>query len=371
MVAQIGSELGTPSSNTGLKCQGVGVNEERGVSQDVGLEGVPAVRLEASVDYLMGTSRFPNFERFEEAVAFVGGCFGQHLVWENKPMFSGITWESTVRSLDGLKIGYNRLEGGGIHAWFCMPGRLFHLVNLRDGWRCCLGLGYKYRFKATRIDLKLRDYARRKTPLDLFGECNLGNVARKVKCEIAASGNIGEDLTYTLYLGSRQSEQFLRIYDSLPVHGLNAIDWELQSRDEKADAIFKSLIGISDSDLDDVGDLIGAYIASTVLGSVEFIDRKPKVRLSRQPRQDWWQEFINEAGGQIRHSVARPSRTVERVFNWLEKQVVTMMSALQEGMGRADFQKWLTKQLEISVERFQPYHDALVQECKRYLQINY
>lgn len=344
----------TPSSNTGLKCQEV-------------LEGV---NLEASIDYFMGTSRFPNWERFEESVKFVGGYFNQQLVWDNKPMFSGITWESTVKTLDGLKIGYNRLQDGGIHAWFCIPGTLFHLVSLRDGWRCLLGLGEKYRLKATRIDLKLRDYRRRKTPFQLFEECSAGNVARKIKCEIAASGNIGCDLTYTLYLGSKRSEEFLRVYDSLPVHGLDAIDWELQSRDEKSDAIFKSLIGISEANFDDIGDLIGTYISSTVLGSVEFIDRKPNVRLSRQPRQQWWQEFIDEAGGQIRHSIARPSKTVESVFGWLEKQVVTMMSALQKGMGKDKFQKWLSKQLSLSIDRFQPYHSALVIECKRYFGIN-
>ncbi len=355
MVAQIGCELKTPSSNTGLKCQE--------------LEGVS--RLESGIDYFMGTSTFPDWQGFEQAVNFVASNFGQHLIWENKPMFSGITWEATVKTLDGLKIGYNRLDSGGIHAWFCIPGTLFHLVNLRDGWRCLLGLGNKYGFKATRIDLKLRDYARRKTPLELFGECQRGNVARKKKCEIAASGNIGEELIYTLYLGSRQSEEFLRIYDSLPVHGLDAIDWELQSRDEKADAIFRSLIKIIDADFEEIGDLIATYIASTVLGSVEFIDRKPDVRLSRQPRQEWWKEFIEEAGGQIRHSIARSSRTVEKVFTWLEKQVVTMMSALQQGMGKVDFRKWLNKQLEISTERFRPYHDALVVECERYLRMNF
>lgn len=354
MVARIEDCLQTPCSNTGLKCQ------------DLEAESM----LESGIDYFMGTSTFVDWRGFEEAVNFVGGYFSQHLIWENKPMFSGITWEATVKSLDGLKIGYNRLESGGIHAWFCIPGSLFHLVNLRDGWRCLLGLGSKYGFKATRIDLKLRDYARRKTPLELFVECQRGNVARKKKCEVAASGDIGLDLTYTLYLGSRQSEEFLRIYDSLPVHGLDAIDWELQSRDEKADAIFKSLIGIAEADFDEIGDLIGGYIASTVVGSVEFIDRKPNVRLSRQPRQEWWKELIEEAGGQIRHSIARPSRTVEKVFNWMEKQVVTMMSALREGMGRVDFQRWLSDQLELSVGRFQPYHEALVGECERYMEVN-
>ncbi len=47
-----------------------------------------------------------------------------------------------------------------------------------------------------------------------------------------------------------------------------------------------------------------------------------------------------------------------------------MMSALQEGMGRVDFQKWLSSQLELSVERFQPYHEALMVECERYIGVN-
>ncbi|MDJ0800877.1 MAG: hypothetical protein QNJ51_29400 [Calothrix sp. MO_167.B12] len=68
--------------------------------------------------------------------------------------------------------------------------------------------------------------------------------------------------------------------------------------------------------------------------------------------------------------MARPSRTAERVFDWLEKQVVTMMSALREGMGRREFQKWLTNQLERSSERFQPYHEALIVECERYRSMN-
>ena len=369
MVAQIGCELKTPVSNTGLECQESGGSKKPkcGFRGDSGSD---EVRLESSIDFLMGTSIFPNYERFWEAVNFVAGCFDQTVIPSDKPFFSGQTWQGSLTTLDGLKIGYNPFEGGGVHAWFCIPGKLFHLLNLRDGWRCLLGLGYKYRFKATRIDLKLRDYTRRKTPMQLRYQVRKGNLARVEKYKFIESGDVGGKTGDTLYLGSLQSHQFLRIYDSLPVHGLDAIDWELQARDKKAEAIFQSLIGISESDFEDVGQLISCYIASTVLGVVDFIDKKSNVRLSRQPRQKWWQKFVDEAGGQIRHSVARPSRTVERIFTWMERQVVTMMSALRDGMGRLEFQKWLNNHLERSRERFRPYHQVLVEECGRYLNIN-
>nr|ABN12951.1 hypothetical protein [Johanseniella A1345] len=285
-------------------------------------------------------------------------------------MFAGIAWQSSVTSLDGLRCGYNQCDDGLIHAWVSLPGGMFHLADLRDAWRCLVGLRFSYNFKCTRIDGKLRDYSRRKTPTQIADEARAGNVARVKKYYQCGEGNVGQQSIDTCYLGSRKSEKFLRIYDAKPVHCIDAVDWELQCRDANADIFFQYLTDISNVESENRIECVARLIASAVLGAVEFIHRQEGVRLSRQQRQEWWEAMIDEAGGQIRFSIARQSVTVTRVLDWLQRQVITMMSALSQGLGVTNFNKWFESNMDRSVERFSRTHEALIQECRRYAASN-
>ena len=349
MIASFFSKkLLTPSSNTGSERQDS--------------------RLEVAVDYFMCTAHFGSKSELDVLVEYVVSFFSQVLIWQDGSFFSGITWQNYGKTLDNLIIAYNFEDDGSIHAWFSIPGTAFHLIDLMSSFKFLVTMREKYLVTPTRIDLKLRDYARRKMPVDIWMEARNGNVARIKKWGHNGDGDVGSCSYDTAYLGSRKSDRFMRIYDAKPVHDIDSIDWELQCRKKHAQCVFYALTDISKVDSIYISDLVSKYIAATVLGFVDFIDRREDIkdnRLSRQPRQQWWQDFIDEAGGQIRHSIPRPSSSVEKSIKWLKKQVIVVMSALRQGVGEELFDIWLKSQLDSAVERFQLHHQALIYECSR------
>lgn len=351
MLARNSSGFGneTPISNTGL--------------------GRQEVNLEAAVDYFMCTSYCHTNEELDDLVKYVVGFFNQVLVWQDGTFFSGKRWDFHGKTLDGLRIAYSFEDDGSIHVWFSIPGKVFHLVDLLSAFGFLVTMRDRYGVISTRIDLKLRDYARRKMPKELWQEAEKGNVARIKKWGHNGDCDCGDEIGGTAYLGSRKSDRFLRVYDAQPVHEVDAIDWELQCRKKYAELVFSAFTDISKANSEDISELISKYIAATVLGFVDFIDRRKDIkdnRISRQPRQIWWQEFIDEAGGQIRHSLPSPSHSVQKSIKWLQKQVVVVMSALREGVGKESFDKWLFAQMDSAVNRFQLHHQALIHECSRF-----
>lgn len=332
----------TPFSNTGSECQNR--------------------HLEASVDYFQGTSHFSTLERLKEAVSFAFENCNDNVVFEHgKPCFAGITFEHSASSIRGGKVGYRLTDAGVYHCWLSIPGGCWHQIDGLSQWRNLVGLHHAFGFKSTRIDFKIRDYSRRKLPSEIIEQAQLGNVARVKTYEFSGSGKIGEAPTQTAYLGSRSSEKFLRVYDSLPVHNENAIDWEVQLRDGKAQAAFLEFVTIPSSE--DTAPLIAQFIGGVVVGSVEFIDRQENTRLSRQPVQEWWQGFVDEVGSRIRISVAKPTQSLQKTFDWIDRSVSVKLSALRSGLGRTNFYLYLTNLLNKSERRFTRVHEAIISLC--------
>jgi hypothetical protein len=157
----------------------------------------------------------------------------------------------------------------------------------------------------------------------------------------------------------------------MPVHGIDAIDWELQCRDEKAQIVYTTL---ADMQIDDAEtgyynaelthQLVGRTIGALICGSVSFVHRGEQERLSLCPRMDWWQRFCNDCGGCLRLPSGRTPRCLDKTLNWLEKQVFPIVSALQDGFGAMDFKVWLQSRLDSAKRRHNSYHESIKWMCR-------
>jgi len=357
----------TPLSNTGSECENVGQDFNSPV-------------LEGWIDYFQGTGKFPNLESFQQCAEFIiqMSHSGMPVVWQpGVSRYCGIHWDNSFSSPTGV-LGYYNVdaESGRVHAYFSMPGGYFHLMDAIDHWRLIRGLRHAYGLKCNRIDVKVRDYTRRITPQEIIQHAVDGNVALVRSYELAGNGQIGSQACVTAYLGSRKSEKFLRIYDAMPVHGIDAIDWELQCRDEKAQIVYATLANIEIDDAEtgyynaDLShQLVGTTIGALICGSVSFVHRDEeescsKKRLSLCPKMDWWQRFCDDCGGCLRLPSGRTPRCLDKTLDWLEKQVFPIVSALQDGFGAMDFKVWLQSRLDSAKRRHKPYHESIKWMCR-------
>jgi hypothetical protein len=340
----------TPRSNTGSELQN------------------PPKGLEASIDFYQATGVCLSLEKMWEIFEYAAGGFNQQELYTlSHGLFCGINWEFSGMSLDGMRFAWNLKPDGSVHFWISIPGGCFHMTSLRDAIRTIGGCTKYFGLKPTRIDFKIRDYDKIKTPFQLFKEFEMGNV-RGVSCrQFVTSGERGSN-DDTIYFGSKESEKRLRVYDANHNHSVDSIDWELQIRKHSAISAVDMLIDAFYNSDDDALALCQSMIGAAVMGLVRFIkdgDTKKGIDTNRCELQDWYEGLRMRAGGALRIPSVRPSTSVLQKMRWLYKQVSTTLACFEEGLGKANFGNWLSNMIEQGRAKIQKGHEALVSQLRR------
>ena len=115
------------------------------------------------------------------------------------------------------------------------------------------------------------------------------------------------------------------------------------------------------------------WLMRSVVGSIDFIDRKNhsgEKNLSRIPRLDWWQAFIDLIDGEpIYHTATVPNPSLERSARWQMRQVMRSLVCVLSGFGE-DGLDWFQNQIETARTSLNEKHMKLIaqyrQEYARY-----
>jgi DNA relaxase NicK len=216
----------------------------------------------------------------------------------------------------GISYGYtSTLVDGIIRARLQLPGQL---LSARKDWhikRVCRRLFVDFDAKCTRIDLAVDDYSRVLQFDEIQDAIVSGSIAGFQKAKFIESYG-GDDAGRTIYLGTRHSPKFGRIYDRLGVtKGLeNCIRYEVEYKQGMALAIFSDYI--NDEHIDS-----SPLLSGIIQSAFDFTVRKDK-NLSRATRLPWWQGFLDRINGDaVKPVVDQKNRSIERTLAWLRRSV--------------------------------------------------
>lgn len=171
----------------------------------------------------------------------------------------------------------------------------------------------------------------------------------------------------TITLGTASSDKRIRFYDALPVHGIDALDIEVQYRNKRAQQAFQQIIGTSEDNLN-FGQS-AEIVHKLVAGSVDFIykhnDEGQVVKnLDRCLRYEFWGVFIDGAGGAIRVHVAAVQFSGVRQMDWIETKCYRALAIVKEMLGCARFHKWISDMCNKGKANFTSEHDAYIKLYK-------
>lgn len=124
---------------------------------------------------------------------------------------------------------------------------------------------------------------------------------------------------YTVYMGTRQSEVYLRVYDKKLEQNVSFdwVRWELEIKGDKADVVAKELIERKSFCTVALG-ILSNYVRFIVLDN----DRKCRCSVD-----DMWQHFVDDCE-KIRLVLPEKYRSVEQKMEWLDKQVKPTIAGL-------------------------------------------
>lgn len=184
----------------------------------------------------------------------------------------------------------------------------------------------------TRLDLAIDDIGSRFYKLDdlrklLDGEVGTHKVVSKFRSwqEICKKKLTGEKTGQTLYLGSRKSDTFLRVYDKRleQLHknggdvGIDWIRWELECKKERAEQVARLIVEHEG---------LGSVITGVLNNYVRIVNLDDS-NISRCSTDTLWAHFVATVD-KLRLYVADAERSLEDKISWFKNQVAPTMAGI-------------------------------------------
>lgn len=168
----------------------------------------------------------------------------------------------------------------------------------------------------------------------------------------------------TLYIGSRHSNTFTRIYDKaveqrskgLAVEG----PWtrvETEYAGERADTLGRCLVGL---ELEKFREAAIGFLRQAVDFKATTPDMEDYER-SRAPLLAWW-ERLTEGLKKCQMVIRKTVRTIEEVCEWVEKSLTPMLAVIIAG--KESGEEWLLKVIAEGPERWSTRHLDLVRSAQ-------
>ncbi len=356
---------GTGHSNTRSECQTSLKLSLRAKQNGIEL----SKNLQVSVDYLVVATKHGMHADLQAMVDFIADFSKDEFFLEFDNSFTPgkgcKKYQHSGSSVKGCRIGWNVVDGVS-KTWLAIPGYVLSQMTTRDVYRLCSGLGHRWKADCRRFDVALDDYKRRVSPSEILRACEAKDTALFEDYMPFGKAKTGEKFVPTMYLGSRESEKFIRFYDAEKKHGTPCDRWEVELKRRHAQEAFKHFISpIFDPGNDDSFEKITAqYLAGLVTGAVDFVKYEEGVRYSRRKRLDWWASLCDEVGAGIRLSPARVKPTLERSLQWYQRQVSVFVASLLDGWGRTRFNAWLADGIADGRKRYSVRHEAVIRLLK-------
>lgn len=190
----------------------------------------------------------------------------------------------------------------------------------------------------SRLDLALDDYEGLLN-LDEIERClSYGEVATRwkhyeVRVGKMTIGSLGVGDGKTLYLGSRTSETFARIYDKNKEQAAKNpyfvpldhwVRFEIEIKKRRAQQLFTELLSLISSGSDDIGGFLAGYIR----GLLDFKEiSTDDTNKSRWPTVAWWDTFLSFSA-KLRLTLPRAIDTIERAKRWVTRSLSPMLAVL-------------------------------------------
>lgn len=307
------------------------------------------------------------WQEFCVAIAFLPG---DKIEFFEKPTVVGILWEKSGRSPGGIKVGFNQ-DGDNIHGFYLIPGSYLDGVSSFEGFSFIWMLN-NFKAKLTRIDLVFIDYQKMLLPQTVVTWCDAGLLrgARKYsfipgevhyeKQNLISHGS-------TLYIGSRQSEKYLRIYEAAYLHNSDSIRWELELKGDSAQLFaerFQSMYSrtLTLEEMYDLSFLVNDFVRATIFGNLKFVTLDSKSeRLSRADLLSEWVEFLTYAADNnvIKTNPTRPMQTLEKTLKWMKIQVAPTIARLKRLFG-SNFQDYIHNLIIYGLTRHDNFDNLMV-----------
>ena len=311
-------------------------------------------QLQVGLDWLQFTCKPVDEVHVEEVVKAVCAVLGDRPVFfRDKGSFMGKQWQHRGHSIKGMQFWFDGPSEKSPHAHLLisLSGKVLGVLPVIKIWELCRFLIEVHEVKFTRVDVALDDYAKAVRYGDVADAAIAGNYAyiKQISPYITHERNGNLDKAFTVYIGSTQSDKFIRFYNkNRESNGdINSYRWEMETKDEVAHQLIVEWLQLPE---DEFEELSPSFLAGKILGMVDFVYRRKigfakQKNITRMEQYSWWKSFVNRVGSRLRHSVPRPDTSFEKKKKWIERSVFGSVAVIRKVLGIFEFNKWNQEEL--------------------------
>ena len=323
-------------------------------------------KIEAHIDWFQAAGEiaagdlYPLFARIE---ALTGQLVQLR---PGKPTLVGKEYQNSGRSLQSVKFAWNNQDADGkIQLLISIPGKVISAMPMlwvREMAMEVISVG----LECTRLDATIDDYGKRLDFLAIADALLNDNKAKFRNYRFYYSDKGGISIRF----GSPESPRSTIAYDKgVESKGkINSHRLETKFGSKLAQDVLLGWLVIDPDELGDDWEAESAkYLAQSVVGSIDFIDRQSKPNeknLKRIPRLTWWQEFVTLMEGEIYHTAQVFKPTLEKVVNWGTNQVFRTLVCVMRAFGDRG-QEWFEYQKQKAEVTLNPTHLHKAEQFKQ------
>ncbi len=243
------------------------------------------------------------------------------------------------------------LDNPSINYLFRFSGSFFSMLTIKQT-REFLTVWSDTITSSSRMDIAIDDPTFTIIPFDeMLQSCLDGNFAgfnnydpRIDYAYKSETAKPGEYPSHTLYLGSRNSSEFTRIYN----HKNKCLRLEKELKGKVAMTCYNNLINATHLTDIEWAKLLMQY----AIGSIKFIDRTSpsggkQSHVDRCPPLAFWADFLSIIDTEpVRLPRPNPNIALSATFNWITRQVSSFLGAAYVAYGKDKFIKYLESEFD-------------------------
>jgi hypothetical protein len=215
--------------------------------------------------------------------------------------------------------------------------------------------------RCSRIDLFVDDYSK-KLKFDNLSEAIKNKNRSGFKKGRCIRDYGGKHEGWTAYLGRRESERMIRVYDKFAESSgmIDAIRWEAEIKGKMANSLFPIILEFPENPEE-----LQQGIINYAIGKVSFINPIDK-NVSRCPLLEWWKEWLEMLKcAPKKVFVSRPETTLARTKQWMEHSVSKSLVMLKDGLGIYYFQHFMDELMAIGKSKMKNIDLLKVKDFQR------
>jgi DNA relaxase NicK len=207
--------------------------------------------------------------------------------------------------------------------------------------------------QCSRLDIALDDYDKYLDPSLMVEAIEANDYAGfRVASFIRNLSNDG----FTLYLGSRESEHFVRYYNkSAESNGeVDSYRFESEFKGDKSAHLAKVL------SLTSTVQEAYSMLNQMIFGKVNFYDAKRK-NLARNQMCEWWTSFVSRITSHVFCiNNSRKKTSIESKIAWIRRQVAKSLATIKTCFGVDAYADFLAEVEAIGIDKMRRFDELLI-----------